>query len=326
MSPLKKLASAACATLILFSTSACSATAGKAEKKGEPVVKVNGVAITKPEVDRALKVLLAQSGVTQQLPPEQMKKALDQVLIQLTSAELLYQEASQSAPKDLDKLVEEKYAQNRAKYPSDAEYDKALQSMNMTTQEVKDAMRHEIVVTGYIEKEVAPKVAVTDAEVKKFYDDNQDKYFKKGERIKASHILVGVDQKAAPQLKRQAKEKAETLLKRVKGGEDFAEVAKKESTCPSAARGGDLGVIGKGQVSTLFDKAAFAMKKGEMSGVVESEMGYHIIKVNDRIAPGTEKFEEVKEKIAQYLKQDHLRRAVAECVDRMRSKSKIEKL
>lgn len=321
---LKRFAGAACATLMLFSIPACSDA--KSQKKGEPVAKVNGAVITKPEVDRAVKALLAQNGITEQLPPDKMQKAVDQALIQLTSAELLYQEASKLPVQDLDKLVAEKYAQNKAKFPSDAEYQKALQQMAMTPQEVEDSMRREIVVENFIQKQFFEKAAVSEADIKKFYDENLEKLFRKGERLKASHILVGVDQKASAEEKQKAKEKAEGILKRLKAGEEFAAVARKESTCPSAARGGDLGVFGKGQITPVFDKAAFAMKAGEQSGVVETEMGYHIIKVQERIAPGTEKFDDVKDKIVQFLKMVKTRNSVTALVEELRKKAKIEKV
>lgn len=323
-SPLKRFAGAACATLILFTIPACSDA--KAQKKGEPVAKVNGAVITKPEVDRAMQMLLTQNKVTQKLTPEQMAKVADQALIQLASAELLYQEAKKLEVKDLDKLVAEKYAQNKAKFPTDADYQKSLQQMGMSAEEVEESMRKEIVVNNYVEKEFFAKATVSETDIKKFYDENVEKVFKKGERLKASHILVGAEQKAPAQEKQKAKEKAEALLKRLKAGEEFAAVAKKDSTCPSSARGGELGVFGKGQISPLFDKAAFAMKAGEQSGVVETEMGYHIIKVHERIPPSTEKLEEVREKIAQFLKMNQTRQAVAAFVEELRKKAKIEKV
>jgi peptidyl-prolyl cis-trans isomerase C len=324
MSSLKRIAGAACATLMLFSIPACSDA--NAQKKGEPVAKVNGTVITKPEVDRAVQVLLAQNKVSQKLTPEQMQKVADQALIQLASAELLYQEAKKLEVKELDKLVAEKYAQNKAKFPSEAEYQKSLQQMGMSAQEVEESMRKEILVNNYVEKQFFAKATVSEADIKKFYDENVEKVFKKGERLKASHILVGVEQNAPAQDKQKAKEKAEALLKRLQSGEEFAAVAKKDSTCPSSARGGELGVFGKGQISPMFDKAAFAMKAGEQSAVVETEMGYHIIKVHERIAPSTDKLEEVREKIAQFLKMNQTRQAVAAFVEELRKKAKIEKV
>lgn len=313
-----------CAAVLLFSLSACSAAPEKAEQK--PVEKVNGAVITKAQLDRTVSALVGQNPSGQQLPPEQMKKVTDAALEQLTSAELLYQEAAKTEIKDLDKQVEQKFAQNRAKFPTEEEFKKALAGYHMTADEMKEAMRKEIILNTFISKEFVAKTAVTDAEAQKFYEDNLDKIFKKGERLKASHILVSVDQKSTAEEKKKAHEKAETLLKRVKGGEDFAEVAKKESTCPSAARGGDLGEFGKGQMAPPFEKAAFNLKPGEISSVVETEFGYHVIKLAEKLPPATQKFDEVKGKIVEFLTKDKVKKALASHVAELKSKAKIEKL
>lgn len=324
MSVLKKFIPVTVAALALCALPGCSE---KSEKTGTPVVKVNGNVITKPEVDRAVQALLANNQVTQKLPPEQMKKAEEAALDQLTAAELLFQEAKGFEVKDLDQQIEQKYQKNRAGFPSQVEYEKALKSIGMTDKEVREQMRKEITVNAFIEQKFAAGATCSDAEAQKFYQDNKAQFFQKGERLKASHILVSVDQKGSPQEKQKAKEKAEALLKRVQGGEDFATVAKKESTCPSRATGGQLGEFAKGQMVPPFEKAAFALKsKGDLSPVVESEFGYHIIKLDDRLPAGTQQFEQVKEKIVQYLKLDKTRKAVAAHVAELRGKAKIEKL
>lgn len=323
MSALKNLIPVAVAALALCALPGCSDKG----QTGAPVVKVNGSVITKPELDRAVKTLLAQNKVTQALPPEQMKKAADSALEQLTSAELLYQEGKKLEIKDLEQQVEQKYQKNRASFPTKEEYEKALKGTGMTEAEVREMMRKEIVVNNFVDKQFSSKATCSDAEARKFYDDNKAKLFVKGERLRARHILVSVDQKGGPEEKKKAREKAEALLKRVQKGEDFATVAKAESTCPSRANGGELGVFGKGQMTPPFEKAAFALKgKGELSKVVETEFGYHIVKLEERIAPSSDRFEDVKFQIVQYLKMEQTRKAVAAFLSELRHKAKIEKV
>jgi len=323
MFALKKLLPAAIAAMALCYLPACSENGAK----GAPVVKVNGSVITKPELDRAVKALLAQNSVNEPLPQEQLDKATQAALEQLTGAELLYQEAKKLEVKDLDQLVEEKFQKNRAAFPTQAEYENTLKSLGMTDEEVREAMRREIVVNNFVQQQFFAKVACSEEQARKFYEDNKVKLFRKGERVSASHILVGVEQKGTPQDKQKAKEKAEVLLKRLQNGEDFAEVARKESTCPSKTEGGYLGVFERGRMTPVFEQAAYALKeKGELSPVVETEYGYHIIKLKERIAPSTEKYADVSEKIFQFLKQDLVRKSVAEFVAQLRSKAKIEKV
>ena len=323
MFALKKVIPATVAAMALCLLPGCSENGAK----GAPVVKVNGSVITRPELDRAVKALLAQNRVKEPLPKEQMDNATQVALEQLTAAELLYQEANKLEIKDLDQLVEEKFTKNKAKFPTEAEYEKTLKSIGMTDKEVREAMRRELVVNNFVQQEFTARAVCSEEQARKFYEENKVKLFQKGERVSASHILVGVDPKGTPQDKEKAKGKAEALLKRVQNGEDFAAVARKESTCPSKAEGGDLGVFGRGRMTPVFEQAAYALKeKGELSPVVETEYGYHIIKLNERIAPSTEKYEEVREKIVQFLKQEQVRKSVAEFVGKLRGKAKIEKV
>jgi peptidyl-prolyl cis-trans isomerase C len=292
----------------------------------DPMARVNGTVITRLELDRAMKVMLSQNQVQQPLPPELLEQAQDAALDQLASAELLYQEATKLEVKDLEKQVAEKVAQNRAKFSSDADFEKALKGVDMTLKDMQDFTRKDLIISNFIEKRYAEKITVSDAEAQKFYDDNLEKYFKKPESAQASHILIGIDEKASPEERKKAKEKAEALLKRIKAGEDFAALAKSDSTCPSAPQGGDLGSFNRGQMVPPFENAAFALKKGEVSGVVETQFGYHIIKLTGKQEASAEKFADVKAKITGFLKREKTQTEVVELVAKLKKKATIEKM
>ena len=292
----------------------------------DPLVKVNAAYITRLDRDRAVKVLLAQGQVQEPLPPDVLQQAQDAALEQLVSAELLYQEAAKVEVKDLDKQAAEKVAQKRANFESDAEFEKALKEIDMTPKDMLDFSRKDLIISNFIETRFAAKVVVSDAEAKKFYEENLKKYFTTPESARASHILVGVEEKATPEERKKAKEKAEALLKRVKAGEDFAALAKANSTCPSAPQGGDLGSFNRGQMVGPFEQAAFALKPGGVSDVVETQFGYHIIKLTEKHEATVEKFEDVKAKIADFLKRENTQKAVLDFVEKLRDTAKIEKL
>lgn len=287
------------------------------------VAKVNGVSITRAEVDRAKKVLLSQNRMTQPMTPDIAQKVEEAAVNQLIAKELLYQAGRKLEIKDLDKQVQERVSQGKARFPSQEEYLKTLKNMDMTEKDVETFAREDLVINNLIEKDVVAKTAVSDEEAKKFYNDNIDK-FKRDETVKASHILIKVEPNASADDKKKAKEKAEAILKQVKGGADFAEVAKKESGCPSAPQGGDLGFFGKGQMVPPFEKAAFALKPGEVSDVVETQFGYHIIKLTDKRPAETVTFEETKDRIVQFLKQQKVQEGISEFVEGLKKKAKIE--
>jgi peptidyl-prolyl cis-trans isomerase C len=289
----------------------------------DPVAKVNGTPITRGELERATKVMAAQNKGAQETSAA--KQLADYALNQLISAELLYQAGSKLEIKDLDKQVNDKLAQGKARFPDNAAYETALKSAGLTTKDLEVLIRKDIVINNLVDKEVGSKIVVTDDEVKKFYDENIDK-FKQGETIRASHILCGVEPKATAEEKKKAKEKAEALLKEIKTGKDFAELAKTNSTCPSSAQGGDLGFFGKGQMVPSFEAAAFALKPGEVSNVVETQFGYHIIKVTEKKAAGATPLSDVKDKIKDYLKNTKMQKAVGDYIEQLKGKAKIEKL
>lgn len=290
----------------------------------EPVAKAGKTVITRGELERAFNVLAAQNRIQPGSTPEEQKKAQLAALDQLIYAELIYQEGLKSVPADLEKQVDFKMAQNKGKFGSSAEFEAALKESGMTERELAEISRKDIVISHYIETKIAPGIKVSDDEIKKFYDENRDRFGEGEPQVKASHILIGVDASAATEVKAKAKEKAEALLKELKAGKDFAEAAKTSSTCPSKEQGGDLGFFGRGQMVPEFEQAAFALKPGEMSGVVETQFGYHIIKLTDKKGGEVPKLEELKEKIASFLKGQKTQKAVFDFVTTLKNEAKVE--
>jgi len=153
--------------------------------------------------------------------------------------------------------------------------------------QIEDATR-DIVIRGYIKKEVERGVVVSDDDAKAYYDANKDK-FMEPEKIRVSHILVNNEAEA------------KDILTGLNGGADFAALAKEKSQCPSKDKGGDLGLLARGQTVPEFEQAAFALQPGQLSEVIKTQFGYHIIKVTEK-QPGKERsFDEAKDQIKQTL-------------------------
>lgn len=285
------------------------------------VARVNGRAIDAIELRRAKKVLLRGQSV-----PAEQQAALDkQVMDQLISAELLYQAAAKLELKDLDKQIDDKLAQGKARFKNEDEFKKILSEMEMNEKELREYTRKDLLISRFIETAFVSKVAVPEADIRAFYDKNPDK-FKRDEAVKASHILLGVDSKASVDEKTKAREKAEKLRKELAGGADFATLAKGNSTCPSSQQGGDLGFFGKGQMVPSFEKAAFALKPGEISDVVETQFGYHIIKLTEKKPAELTEFKDAKGKIEEFLKGQKVNEAVQTYLADTRKTAKIEML
>ncbi|MDD2271877.1 MAG: peptidylprolyl isomerase [Desulfuromonadaceae bacterium] len=313
----------------------CSTLAGAAgadaDKKAKPaapavvaqpkgaVARVNGIAIDAIELRRAEKVMLRGQPM-----PAGQEAAIDkQAVEQLVSAELLYQAAAKQEVKDLEKEVDAKLAQGKARFKDEQAFVKAIKDLDMDEKDFREYTRRDLLIAHFVEAEFVAKTVVSDAEIRAFYDKNQDK-FKQDEAVKASHILIGVDEKASADEKKKALEKAEKLHKELAGGADFAALAKANSTCPSSQQGGDLGFFGKGQMVPEFEKAAFALKPGELSDVVETKFGYHIIKLTEKKPAGIVDLKDVKGKIAEYLKGQKINEAIQKYIADARKSAKIE--
>ncbi len=145
-------------------------------------------------------------------------------------------------------------------------------------------LKKRLIVESFLKKKVETEAQVSDADLQKFYEQNKDK-FKSGEQIKASHILV------------KTEKEAKDILAQIKAGGNFEELAKKNSVDSSSAKGGDLGWFGKGSMVPVFEKAALALKENQVSDVVKSDFGFHIIKLTGKRAAGIRPLEEVKDQI-----------------------------
>ena len=150
-------------------------------------------------------------------------------------------------------------------------------------------------------KDYTDRVKVSEKEVKKYYETFQEAY-QVPERIRARHILFKVPPNAKKEEVEKIKKEAEKVLKLAKSGKDFAKLAEKYSQGPTAKKGGDLGYFTRGMMVKPFEKAAFSLKKGEISGLVRTSFGFHIIKLEDKQPAHVKPFEEVKKGIETKLK------------------------
>lgn len=309
-----------CATLVFAAEpEATKESAPVAVQPQGTVARVNGVAIDAVELRRAKKILLRGQTV----PPEQDAAVNKQAVEQLVSAELLYQAAVKQDIKGLDKEVDAKVAQGKARFKDEQSFMETIKALEMNEKDLREYTRRDILISRFVDTKFVSKTVVSDAEIRAFYDKNQDK-FKSEETVRVSHILIGVDDKASSDDKKKAREKAEKLRKELAGGADFAALAKADSTCPSSKQGGDLGFFGKGQMVPSFEKAAFALKPGEISPVVETRFGYHIIKLTERKPAATIDIKDAKAKIEEFLKEQKVNDAIQKYIADARSKAKIE--
>jgi len=285
------------------------------------VAKVNGEAVTRAELEMAVRTLeqRAQSPV----PPEQRDAVYRQVLDRIIGFHLLAQEARArklvAAPWEVDKQL----GDLKKQFPTEAAFNQMLLSRGVTTDELRKETEDTMVVNQMLQKEIEPQVKVQDADVKTFFDQNKPR-FHQPESVHASHILIRADAQADAATRAGAKTLADDLLKQLKKGATFADLAKKFSQDPgSAQNGGDLGFFNRGQMVGPFDQAVFALKPGQTSGVVETPFGYHIIQAHETKPARDVGFDEVKDQIREYLATQQREQKSQVFVDQLKAKGKI---
>jgi len=297
-------------------------TAAAEEKKA---AIVNGSVITQRAFDQEVTVLRAQieqSG--QKIEDKQIDEFKKHVMNQLVSTELLYQDSKEKGIKISDEQLATYLADVMKRFPSEEEFKKGLSEMNMTEAEMKIKLRKSLAIQELVTKHVALETEVTDDEAKAFYDMRQE-LFQVPESVKASHILIKVATGATQPEKEAAMTKIKELQEKVKNGEDFAELAKKNSECPSAPNGGDLGFFSKGQMVKPFEDAAFALAPGDVSDIVETQFGYHLIKAVERKKNDVIAFDTAKEKIKKNLSKEKTKQKIDAHIDVLMAKAKIER-
>ena len=286
------------------------------------VARVNGEAISRGDLEKAVSEIEARAG--QSMPADQRDRVLRAVLDQLIGFRLLAQESVARKTTVTDADVEARIAQIRSQFPSDEVFQQQLQQRQTTLVQLRNDTRASMQITLMLQAELGARTAVTPEQVNDFYVKNPAA-FQQGERVKASHILVRLQANADAAEREKALVKATGILVDVKAGKDFAALAKQYSDDPgSGANGGDLGFFERGQMVPPFEQAAFSLQVGQTSELVQSDFGYHIIRVTDRQAARVQPLADVRNDIEQYLLGQNREQQTRLFVDTLTSKGKVE--
>lgn len=224
------------------------------------------------------------------------------VLENLIDQELLYQDAVAKGLTVSEDAVNFQLDAVKGQFPDDSTYLNVLTSQGMTEEDVKTDISRSLLVEDYITDKFGPSISIEDSDSMKFFEENSQS-FSKPEQVRASHILIKVEPDAVESVKKNALERIKAIKVRLDGGEEFSELARNLSEGPSNVNGGDLGFFGRGQMVKSFEDAVFAMNVGDVSDVVETHFGYHLIRLTSKNAQTSVPFEEVKQQIVDHLTQ-----------------------
>jgi len=289
------------------------------------VAVVNGDAISTNQVNREMsgyQQRLIRSG--QAITQERLAGLRERVVESLIDRSLLYQESIKEGIDVSEEEVEEKWGMIRQRFTSEEAYQLALKRMQINEEEVRDEIRRGQAVQKLIDKLFGETSKISDEDARAFYDSHKDA-FVRPEQVRVRHILLQPDSKGGEEAKTEAKETLQKIRKEAMAGKDFAELAQDHSKCPSAERGGDLGFFPRGKMAKPFEDAAFALKPGEISGVVKTQFGYHLIKQEERSPEGLIPFDDVKDTVSDYLGKEAVKEAVRSHVKQLRQEAVIRR-
>lgn len=288
------------------------------------VATVNGITITRQDFDRemetAKKYFAHEGHDAKDKAQEQERKQA--VLDKLVNGALLYSASVKDGIKVDPAAVDAEFNAYKARFQSDKEFQDALAKLSFDEAGIKDKIGQSLAIEQFINEKFVGKATVADQEVKDYYDNNVSA-FASPEQVRASHILITVKPDADEATKREARKKLERIRKKIIAGGDFAAFAKKNSDCPSSSKGGDLGYFSRGQMVKPFEAAVFSMMPGDISDIVETQFGYHLIKLTDKKHASTVSFDEARERIRGYLQRNKSQQALVEYLKTMHDTAKI---
>jgi len=286
---------------------------------------VNGKAISYADFERQMAMFQRQvmKGQPGQLPEALMQRLKSQVIQKMVGDELLYQEAVKKGFTIDDKSVENEMTRIKGQFKDDNQYQMQLKASGHTEENLRDQIHRQASISQLIKADIVPTIDIKPEEIKKYYETNMDK-FRRPERVRAQHILMKTAEGDSEEKKAEAKKKLKELHKRILAGEDFGALAKEHSQGPSNVRGGDLGFFTKGRMVKSFEEVAFKLAPNEVSGIVETQFGYHLIKVLEHQAESNPPYVEVEPKIKSQLFNQQIQQRLEPYVAKIREKAKVE--
>ena len=297
--------------LIFLALAACSG--------GEKTVTVSGEELA-AEVEKTLFQYAAQGAPVTDEQRAELEKA---VLDQLVERKLLLAAAKDEGIELEKDLIENELEAIRGQFPDEEGFAQALSERGYTVESFKNEMGEIMLIQKFLEDVIAASVTLTDEDLETFYNENPA-YFESGEAVTAAHILIQVDEEADAEEKAEARSRIEEVADKIAAGEDFADLAREYSEDGSAQNGGELGTFGRGQMVPAFEEAAFALEPGEVSDIIETMFGFHILKVSQKTDSGVLAFEDAKEAIRSFLKQQKEQEAVTAYIEKLKEEYTVE--
>ena len=294
----------------------------RADVVDKVLVVVNDEVITQGEFDRIYLQMrrVLESNFSGEELEKQLKQARNDIMEQLINSKLVISLAkNENIEVDEDEL-QARVEKIRAYYPTEEDFLQALNEKGTTLSEFKRELKDQMLAQELVEKEVASKIVITPGEMRNLYEKNKDQLISR-KSVKLRTITFNRGESEAEDLAQ--KQKAERTLSDLRSGADFAEVATQRSEDGYAASGGDMGYLSPGETLREIDEVVFRLDEGDFSGIVETQIGYHIFKVEDIKTPRQLEFNEVSDFLRQQLHMKKFQEKIVEWLEEKRKNAYI---
>lgn len=282
-------------------------------------IVINDEIITEGEIDRLMMPVYERYRV--KYKDEALIKKLDearfQIMESLIEDRLLFSEAKRQNVVVDDKDVEQKIDDAAAKIGSREAFEKALAAEKIALKDLKQRYREQLMVKRLIDEKAGSRISMNPVEVTNYYNAHL-KEFAQPEEISARNILIKKTPNALKKL-----ELAKEIDRRLREGGDMAALAKVYSEGPGASEGGQMGFVKRGDLMPEIEKAIFNLKAGETSGMIQTSLGYHFFKIEERRDPRSLSFQEVRRHVEDALYREKLNRKIKEFVDGLKKNAYI---
>lgn len=309
--------------LVVFTSDAISQTDGT---PGTTVVIVNDIPITEADVNLEVKRILFQAKAMKQPIDESMMDSMkEKVINSLINRELLFQQSKAKGITTNAAEIDNSIEQIKQKLEAGQSFQSLLTEMGITLETLRHQVGQANAIQKLLEVVVYPQAMVSEKDSRIFFENNPQ-YFKKPEQVKASHILIQVAPDAGNEEKLTARKKIEDIQKKIAAGDDFANLAKQYSEGPSKSRGGDLGYFDRKKMVKPFSDAAFDLQPGQVSDIVETNFGFHLIKVADKKAKSAYAFEDIKDRLRELLQQQKIQQETVRYLEELRKTAQVKQI
>lgn len=265
------------------------------------IATVNGIEIESEIYSRIISNVKAEFERSGEVLTQEKFDTINKgVMDNLVNTEILYQESKAGNYISDDEEVNAKLQEIKSQFGSEEDFKKALAQGNTTEESLKEEIRKSNMIDKLVEERVVSQVKVSEEKAREYYEENEQAFSSPPTR-KTFHILMNLDKNADEKTTGEVRKRMEEVLREIKIGEDFEELAKKNSEGPSAVDGGNLGFVPRGMMVKEFEEAAFELKEGGVSPIIRTQFGLHIIKVTEIKEAGLVEFAKIQKEILRNL-------------------------